>query len=394
MSDITTNTTPSEKIIQPTSGPIKQKISQLLPQQQEELPYAGSTDPIPPEHLKQIEQELAHLHSPKQIQHQSEQLKKHATALKEFSEKDLQKIKQEIANLSPKQLEDLINQLKKNLSSLQATLTELKKQKKIDPEKADLILDTIDTLSSKDLQNLSKEDQQKLSNTLDALKGEVTDLINNKQIEPEVGNVLILFLAFAKAQMDQNDKAMLAGIQQTKVKTTQLELQAEKQKDIAGQSTQGRHGNIGAIVLFSLIAILGFAMLFTGVGAVAGAGLLGAEAGTFLGVGGALAEASITATAIPGAVVGAGVSAGFAVPAMNNSEAAGLGPVTQEGPDPTKMSSLQALLAYCNTQTQKLSSQLGSTEKMFVENTSDRSTQLGQQAGQAITEMGKIMEPR
>ncbi len=394
MSDIITNTTPSEKIIQPTSGPIKQKISQLLPQQQEELPYAGSTDPIPPEHLKQIEQELAHLHSSKQIQPQSEQLKKHATALKEFSKKDLQKIKQEIANLSPKQLEDLINQLKKNLSSLQATLTDLKKQKKIDPEKADLILDTIDTLSSKNLQNLSQDDQQKLSNTLDALKGEVTDLINNKQIEPEVGNVLILFLAFAKAQMDQNDKAMLAGIQQTKVKTTQLELQAEKQKDIAGQSTQGRHGNIGAIVLFSLIAILGFAMLFTGVGAVAGFGLLGAEAGTFLGVGGALAEASITATAIPGAVVGAGVSAGFAVPAMNNSEAAGLGPVTQEGPDPIKMSSLQALLAYCNTQTQKLSSQLGSTEKMFVENTSDRSTQLGQQAGQAITEMGKIMEPR
>ncbi|MEK7339548.1 MAG: hypothetical protein AABZ92_02400, partial [Verrucomicrobiota bacterium] len=234
MSDITTNTTSSEKIIQPNSGPIKQKTSQPLPQQQEELPYAGSTDPIPTEQLKQIEQDFAHLHSPKQIQHQSEQLKKHAAALKEFSEKDLQQIKQEIANLSPKQLKDLVNQLKKNLSSLQATLTELKKQKKIDPEKADLILDTIGILSSKDLQNLSKEDQQKLSNNLESLKGEVTDLINNRQIEPEVGNVLILFLAFAKAQMDQNDKAMLAGIQQTKVKTTQLELQAEKQKDLAG----------------------------------------------------------------------------------------------------------------------------------------------------------------
>lgn len=370
MSDITTNTTPSEKIIQPISGPIKQKINQPPPQQ-EELSYAGSTDPIPTEQLKQIEQDLAHLHGPKQIQHQSEQLQKHAAALKEFSEKDLEQIKQEIANLSPKQLEDLINQLKKHLSQLQATLTELKKQKKIDPEKADLILDTIDIISSKDLQNLSKDDEQKLSNTLDALKGKVTDLINNKQVEPEVGNVLILFLAFAKAQMDQNDKAMLAGIQQTKVKTTQLELQAEKQKDIAGQSTQGRHFSTTKAVIFGVLAI--------GLGAILGF----FTGGLSLAVGAAI-----------GAVVGAAALTTTAAVVNKNSNAPGLGGITDEGPDPTIMSKLQGLLAYCNTQTQKLSSQLGSTEKMFVENTSDRSTQLGQQAGQAITDMGKIMEPR
>ena len=80
--------------------------------------------------------------------------------------------------------------------------------------------------------------------------------------------------------------------------------------------------------------------------------------------------------------------------AKNNPKDAGVVGVVDEGPDSTIMGKLQALLAYCNTQTQKLSSQLGSTEKMFVENISDRSTQLGQQAGQAITEMGKIMEPR
>ncbi|PWU13324.1 MAG: hypothetical protein C5B45_06150 [Chlamydiae bacterium] len=371
MSDITT-TASSEKIIQPISEPIKQKTRPLLLQQQEELPYAGSTDPIPTEHLKQIEQELAHLHSPKQTQHQSEQLKKHAAVLKEFSKKDLQQIKQEIVNLPPKQLEDLVNQLKKNLSSLQATLTELKKQKKIDPGKADLILDTIDMISSKDLQNLSKDDKQKLSNTLDALKGKVTDLMNNKQIEPEEANVLILFLAFAKAQMDQNDKVMLAGIQQTKVKTTQLELQADKQKDIAGQSTQGSHFSVTKAILFGVLAAVlgGLFAFFTG-----GASLV-------------LAGAAI------GAVAGAasiGIVAGVA---SKNSGAPGIGGVTEEGPDPSKMSSLQALLAYINTQTQKLSSQLGSTEKMFVENTSDRSAQLGQQAGQAITDIGKIMEPR
>lgn len=372
MSDIITNTNPSEKIIQPISGSIKHKVSQPLLQQQEELPYSGSTDPIPPEQLNQIKQDLAHLHGPKQIQHQSEQLQKHAAALKEFSKKDLEQIKQELTHLSHKQLEDLINQLKKHLSQLQANVNELKKQKKIDPEKADLIFSTIEAFSSKDLQNLSKDDKQKLNNTLDALKEKVTDLNNNKQIEPEEANVLILFLAFAKAQMDQNDKAMLAGIQQTKVKTTQLELQAEKQKDIAGQSTQGRHFSMTKAIVFGVLAAVlgGLLAFFTG-----GASLV-------------LAGAAI------GAVAGAASIGTVAGVANNNSNAPGIGGITDEGPDQNLMSKLQALLAYCNTQTQKLSSQLGSTEKMFVENTSDRSTQLGQQAGQAISDMGKIMEPR
>ncbi|HEV3269446.1 MAG TPA: hypothetical protein VGZ69_02215 [Candidatus Rhabdochlamydia sp.] len=373
MSDIITTTASSEKIIQPSSEPVKQVTKpQQLSQQQQESPYAGSTDPISLDLKNQIEQDLAHLHSPKQIQHQSKQLERHATVLNEFnSKKDLQKLKQEIASLSPKQLEDLINQLKKNLSQLQATLTELKKQKKIDPEKADLILDTIDTLSSKDLQNLSKDDKQKLSNTLDALKGKVTDLINNKQIEPEEANVLILFLAFAKAQMDQNDKAMLTGIAQTKVKTTELELQAEKQKDLAGQSTQGSHFNTTKAIVFGVLAAVlgGLLAFFTG-------------------------GASLVVGACIGAAVGAASIGTVAGVAKNNPNAPGIGGIVDEGPDQGLMSKLQGLLAYCNTQTQKLSSQLGSTEKMFVENNSDRSTQLGQQAGQAITDMGKIMEPR
>ncbi|KAG6558961.1 hypothetical protein RHABOEDO_001557 [Candidatus Rhabdochlamydia oedothoracis] len=361
MSDITT-TTSSKKIIGPISEPIKPVKSKTnLPQQQGELPYTGSTDPIPPEQLKQIEQDLARLYAPK-----------HVAALKKFSEKDLQQIKQEIANLSPKQLEDLMNQLKKHFSQLQATLTELKKQKKIDPEKAELILDTIDTLGSKDLQNFSKDDQQKLNNTIDALKEKVIDLIKNKQVDPEEANVLILFLAFAKAQMDQNDKAMLAGIQQTKVKTTQLELQAEKQKDLAGQSTQGRHFSNTKALIFGVLAVaLGalFAFCTGGAGSLVLGAFLGATAGAI----------SI------GAVAGV---------AGNNSNAPGLEGVTDTGPDSTIMSKLQALLAYCNTQTQKLSSQLGSTEKIFVENASDRSAQLGQQAGQAITDMGRIMETK
>lgn len=37
------------------------------------------------------------------------------------------------------------------------------------------------------------------------------------------------------------------------------------------------------------------------------------------------------------------------------------------------------LISFFNTQTQKINSQLGSTEKIFVENISDRSAQLGKQ---------------
>ncbi|MDR2539465.1 MAG: hypothetical protein LBC45_02465 [Chlamydiales bacterium] len=369
MSDIIT--TASSKIIQP-SEPIQSvqpKTTPSLPQQQGGLSDAGSTDPIPLEQLKQIEQDLAHLHGPKQVQQQSEQLKKYAATLKEFSEKDLQRLQQRIASLSPKQLEDLIHQLQKHLSQLQATLTELKKQKKVDPEKADLILDVIDIFSSKDLQNLSKEDRQKLSNTLDILKEQATKLIQNKQVEPEVGNVLVLFLAFAKMQMDQNDKAMLAGIQQTRVKTTQLELQEEKQKDFASRSTQGKHISNAKMCMWGAIGIiLGMVAFFT----------LGA---TF-------------AVAVPIGLTILGSFIATWTVADNNPNAPGLEGIMDTGPDGNLMTEIQSLLAYCNTQTQKLSSQLSSTEKMFVENVSDRSTQLGQQAGQAITDMGKIMEPR
>lgn len=366
MSDITT-TAASKKIIQPTMRPITQKTSPPLAQQQEELPYTGSTDPIPPEQLKQVEQDLSQLH--KQI---PDQLQKYATALKAFNEQDLQQLKQELTHLSPKQLEDLLHQLEQHCSQLQANLTELKKRKKIDPEKADLLLDAIEAFSKKDLQNLSKEDRKNCNHALEALKGQVTELIHNKQLEPEVGNVLILFLAFAKAQMDQNDKAMLAGIQQTKVKTTELELQSEKQKEIAGQSTQGRHFSPTKAVILGVLAIAIGSVLafFTGGASLA---LVGAGIGLIAGgvAVGTLAAVTDAKPDLPGASV-----------------------VTDEGPDATITGKLQALLAYCNTQTQKLSSQLGSTQKLFVENTSDRSAQLGQQAGQAIADMGKIMEPK
>lgn len=361
MPDITP-TTSSEKIVHPIQ-PIKQRYSK-----QEEGPpnigdftSRGSSEPIDPKYVEQVQKDL-----------DSRQLEKNAP--ERFTQKDFNQIKQDLANLHklpPEQLQALMNQLKKNASQLQVVLNELKKQKKIDPEQADFILSGITEFGSKDFQKLTQEDTQKLRNALTALEEKVTQQITNKQIEPQTGNILLLFLAFAKAQMDQNDKAMIAGINQTKVKTSQLELQAEKQKDIAKQSTEGTHVNTT------------YAMLWAGFGAVLG-GLLAFFTGGLSILAGVAIGGVIAGTSI-------GITAGVA---KHNPDAGGLGGITDKGPDAAKTMSLQSLLAYFNTEVQKLSSQLGSTEKLLVENTSTKSSQLGQQAGDAIREMGEIMKPK
>jgi hypothetical protein len=215
-------------------------------------------------------------------------------------------------------------------------------------------------------------DTEKLATTLDTLEQRTTELISDKQIDPEIGNILVIFLAFAKAQMDQNDKAMLAGIEQTRVSTQQLELQSQKQKDIANESNTAKHlswttcGVIAAvIVIFG--AILGIA---TG-----GLGLAG------LGLGAALGAT--------GAAVGVGSAMGYASNNLNDPGVAGL---VGGGPDQNRSNTLQYLMSYLNTVVNTLSSKLGFTEKMFVENISDQSAQLGQQAGEAIRDLGDVMK--
>ena len=367
MSDITPIT--SSKKISPIQ-PIKQQKS-LESFTQEEIPYIESSEPIDPECLKQIEKDLAN------HPHQAKQLEKNASALKEMTQgksaqEDLDPIKQELENLHklpPEQLQDLSNQLKKNLSQLQTTLLELKKQKKVDAEKADFILDGITEFSAKDFHKLTQQDKQKLHNTLDVLEKKITDLAANKQIDPHKFNILILFLVFAKAQMDQNDKAMLAGIDQTKVKTTQLELQAQKVKDNANESTQGQHMSTCKSILL-------------GIGVALAIGLF-----AFFTFGAGLAVAA-------GAGIVAGATVGISVYSAADPNAKASGWLTDTGPDGNKITHLQTMLNYFNTETQKLSSQLGSTEKLLVEDTSTRSTQMSQQAGQAISELGEVMKSR
>lgn len=365
MPDITP-TSSSEKITEPVQ-PVKQrhgKEEENPPNTETCESNGGSSEPIDAKYLEQVEKDLAN---------HTQQLEKNPP--KKFTEEDFKQIKQDLANLHklpPEQLQALLEQLKKNLSQLQIVLTELKKQKKIDPEQVDFILSGIAEFASKDLQKFTQEDMQKLRNTLVASEEKVTQQVTNKQIEPQTGNILLLFLAFAKAQMDQNDKAMIAGINQTKVKTSQLELQAEKQKDIAKQSTEGIHVNTTYAICWSIF------------GAVLGAAFAFLTGGVSLALAGA---------AIGGVIAGASVGITAAV-AKHNPDAGGLGGITDKGPDAVKTMNLQTMLAYFNTEVQKLSSQLGSTEKLLVEDTSTKSSQIGQQAGDAIREMGEIMKSR
>ncbi|MEK7339240.1 MAG: hypothetical protein AABZ92_00825, partial [Verrucomicrobiota bacterium] len=317
---------------------------------QEEIKQSPfSTDLITSEDLKKLEQEHANHAFPQQIQQQSEALKKHAALLKEarkqplpkaqnkapfytekrsmippgmpLNEQNLEEIEKELSileNLSPKQrskfsdqlmqkefmlidplieqkfsqlasispeeLKPLIEHLKENINQLKKTASKLKE---LDPKKADFILNTLQGISNVELEYTSPEQQKKF---IHQLEEQTAALVKNQQLEPKIGNVLLLFLAFAKSQMDQNDKAMLAGIEEVRVKTAQLEINAEAVKDQANQSVQGRHISAAkAAILTAVVFGLCFVAL-TGLGFLAGMGLL---SGTLAIGGGIMASSSL-----------------------------------------------------------------------------------------------------
>ena len=197
----------------------------------------------------------------------------------------------------------------------------------------------------------------------------------------------MLYIAFAQNQMDQNDKLEAGWMDQQHVQNLLLEDSAKEQKKVANESTQGRHANIGAIIGFSLLAILGFALLFTGIGTAAGAGLLATE-GAFAA--GGLVATSGYAVAGAGALAGTGVSLGFAVPAMQNPEGAGLEPLTQEGPDQGKLAQISILNSFWNLLAQKANQNIQTGTQLNIVNTSSSNTQQGQQASQVISEWGQM----
>lgn len=235
--------------------------------------------------------------------------------------------------------------------------------------------------------NLEKTEETLLKEKVKALLNEMKTAVEKSGFDPRVTNILMLYIAFAQNQMDQNDKLEAGWMDQQHVQNLLLEDSAKEQKKIANESTQGRHANIGAVIGFAVLAIVGIALLFTGVGTAAGAGILAAE-------GGAIATAAAATSAYAfvgaGALVGTGVSLGFAIPAMNNPEGAGLGPVTQEGPDQAKLTRIGILNGFYNMLAQKANQNIQTGTQLNIVNTSSSNTQQGQQASQIISEWGQM----
>lgn len=336
--------------------------------------------PLNERNLEEIEKELSILEnlSPKQRSRFSDRLmQKECILIDPLIEHKFS----QLASLSQEELKPLIDSLKENINQLKKITNKLKE---LDPKKADFILNTLQEMGHIELEHTS-EQQKKL---IDQLKEQTTTLMENHQLQPKIGNVLLLFLAFAKSQMDQNDKAMLAGIEQMKVKTAQLEFNAEAIKDHANQSVQGRHISASTAAILT-IAVFGASILaLTGLGALAGMGLLNG----IVAIGGGIMGSSTLALGVTASLI-TGLSAGsICIAAYKHPEQPGLEWLTELGPNDQKLMYSQNLISFFNTQTQKINSQLGSTEKMFVENVSDRSSQLGQQSGQAITEFGQMMK--
>ena len=237
------------------------------------------------------------------------------------------------------------------------------------------------------LQKNSIKEQAAFKEKLGAILNEVKITAEKAGFDPYVKNVLLLYVAFAQNQMDQNDKLEAGWMDQQHVQNLLLEDSAKEQKNIANQSTQSRHANTGMLILFGLIAIVSIALLFTGVGSALGAGLLVAEEGA---IATAAAATSGYAFAGAGAVVGAGVTAGFTAPAMNNPEAPGLGPVTQEGPDEAKLMQINILNSFYNLLAQRANQNIQTGTQLNIVNPSSSNTQQGQQAAQVIQEWGEM----
>ena len=243
------------------------------------------------------------------------------------------------------------------------------------------------------LNYLEKGEEFLLKEKVRTLLAEIKTAVKKSGFDPRVTNILMLYVAFAQSQMDQNDKLEAGWMDQQHVQNLLLEDSAKEQKKVANESTQGRHANIGAIIGFALLAIVGFALLFTGIGTAAGAGLLAAEGAATTGLlatEGAIATASGYTLAGAGAFAGTGVSLGFAVPAMNNPEGSGLGPVTQEGPDQAKLTQISILNSFWNLLAQKANQNIQTGTQLNIVNASSSNTQQGQQASQIISEWGQM----
>lgn len=230
------------------------------------------------------------------------------------------------------------------------------------------------------LPKLQKEDLISKEKVV-ALLQEAKTAVEKSGFDPRVKNILMLYVAFAQSQMDQNDKLEAGWMDQQQVQNLLLEDSAKEQKNIANESTTGKHFSIGKALIYGLIALFAVAVIAAVTVFTGGLGLVAIE----IGVGAGLAAS---------AGIGAGVAAvGVGVPSLvasSNPNAAGVGGLTDNGPDQNKLTQIGILNAFWNLIAQKANQNIQTGTQLNIVNASSSNTQQGQQAAQVIQEWGDM----
>lgn len=215
------------------------------------------------------------------------------------------------------------------------------------------------------LNYVEKGEETLLKEKVRAILAELKTAIGKSGFDPRVTNILMLYIAFAQNQMDQNDKLEAGWMDQQHVQNLLLEDSAKEQKKVANESTQGRHVSLWKAILIgigviAICALVGFFTAGIGVGVAAGAAI---------------------------AAVSVGAPAGVA---SSNPNAAGIGALTDQGPDQAKLTQISILNSFWNLLAQKANQNIQTGTQLNIVNTSSSNTQQGQQASQIISEWGQM----
>lgn len=215
------------------------------------------------------------------------------------------------------------------------------------------------------LNYLEKGEESLLKEKVRSVLTEIKTAIKKSGFDPQGTNILMLYIAFAQSQMDQNDKLEASWEGQQHVQNLLLEDSATEQKKIANESTQGSHISIWKAILIGIavIAVCAIVGFFTG--------------GIGIGIAAGVAIAAI----------GVGAPAGVAA---SNPNAAGVGGVTENGPDQGKLIQIGILNNFWNLLAQKANQNIQTGTQLNIVNTSSSNTQQGQQASQIISEWGQM----
>lgn len=215
------------------------------------------------------------------------------------------------------------------------------------------------------LNYVEKGEESLLKEKVKSILTEIKTAIKKSGFDPQVTNILMLYIAFAQSQMDQNDKLEAGWMDQQHVQNLLLEDSAKEQKKIANESTEGKHVSIWKALLIGIavIAVCAIVGFFTG----------------GLGIG--------VAAGIAIAAVSVGAPAGVA---SSNPNAAGVDPLTDKGPDQAKLTQIGILNSFWNLLAQKANQNIQTGTQLNIVNASSSNTQQGQQASQIISEWGQM----